>query len=110
MTTLGDQVCKICGENIGKTVDGEPFIACDACAFPVCRLCYEYERKDGKQSCLQCKTRYKKHKGKRNLKCFSLILIYTLVCQCKKFYAVSKSHTMVFVILEVVVIKTFLTI
>ncbi|KAH9710161.1 cellulose synthase A catalytic subunit 3 [Citrus sinensis] len=60
---LGGQVCQICGDNVGKTVDGNPFVACDVCAFPVCRPCYEYERKDGNQSCPQCKTRYKKHKG-----------------------------------------------
>ncbi|KAJ9685707.1 hypothetical protein PVL29_017658 [Vitis rotundifolia] len=60
---LGGQVCQICGDNVGKTVDGEPFIACDVCAFPVCRPCYEYERKDGNQSCPQCKTIYKRHKG-----------------------------------------------
>ncbi|CAK8539816.1 unnamed protein product [Lathyrus sativus] len=63
MTALSAQVCQICAENVGKTFDGEPFIACDFCAFPVCRLCYEYARKDGKQSCPQCKTRYKRHRG-----------------------------------------------
>jgi cellulose synthase A len=62
--SLGGHVCQICGDNVGKTVGGEPFIACDVCAFPVCRPCYEYERKDGNQSCPQCKTRYKRHKGK----------------------------------------------
>lgn len=66
--TLGGQVCQICGDNVGKTVDGEPFIACNVCAFPVCRPCYEYERKDGNQSCPQCKTRYKRHKGKLDIK------------------------------------------
>lgn len=64
MKALGGKVCQICGDNIGNTVDGEPFIACDVCAFPVCRPCYEYERKDGNQSCPQCKTRYKRLKGK----------------------------------------------
>ncbi|CAJ2657467.1 unnamed protein product [Trifolium pratense] len=63
MTALSAQVCKICAENVGKTYNGEPFIACHVCAFPVCRLCYEYERKEGDQSCPQCKTRYKRHKG-----------------------------------------------
>ncbi|TKY68136.1 Cellulose synthase A catalytic subunit 3 of UDP-forming [Spatholobus suberectus] len=63
VTALGAQVCQICGESVGKSVDGEPFIACDVCAFPVCRPCYEYERKDGNQSCPQCKTQYKRHKG-----------------------------------------------
>ncbi|KAJ7982211.1 Cellulose synthase family protein [Quillaja saponaria] len=61
--TLGGQVCQICGDNVGKTLDGEPFVACGVCAFPVCRPCYEYERKDGNQSCPQCKTRYRRHRG-----------------------------------------------
>lgn len=56
-------MCQICGDEVGTAVDGELFVACDVCSFPVCRLCYEYERKDGKQSCPQCKTRYKRHKG-----------------------------------------------
>ena len=63
MKNLGGQVCQICEDNVGKTVDGEPFIACHVCAFPVCGPCYEYEMKDGNQSCPQCKTRYKRHKG-----------------------------------------------
>ncbi|XP_010257191.1 PREDICTED: cellulose synthase A catalytic subunit 3 [UDP-forming] [Nelumbo nucifera] len=62
-TSKHGQVCQICGDNVGTTVSGELFIACDVCAFPVCRPCYEYERKDGTQSCPQCKTRYKRHKG-----------------------------------------------
>ncbi|GAB4851609.1 Cellulose synthase A catalytic subunit 3 [UDP-forming] [Ancistrocladus abbreviatus] len=57
------QVCQICSDKVGTNVDGEPFVACDVCAFPVCRPCYEYERKDGNQSCPQCKTKYKRHKG-----------------------------------------------
>uniref|UniRef100_A0A6N2L3P4 RING-type domain-containing protein n=1 Tax=Salix viminalis TaxID=40686 RepID=A0A6N2L3P4_SALVM len=61
--SIGGQVCQICSDNVGKTVDGEPFVACDVCGFPVCRPCYEYERKDGNQSCPQCKTRYKRLKG-----------------------------------------------
>ncbi|KAJ8899197.1 hypothetical protein K2173_012373 [Erythroxylum novogranatense] len=63
MKTMGAQVCHICSDNVGKTGNGDPFVACNVCAFPVCRACYEYERKDGNQSCPQCKTRYKRHKG-----------------------------------------------
>ncbi|XP_047313595.1 cellulose synthase A catalytic subunit 3 [UDP-forming]-like [Impatiens glandulifera] len=63
LKNLGGQICQICSDNVGTAVDGEPFIACDVCAFPVCRPCYEYERKDGNQSCPQCKTHYKRHKG-----------------------------------------------
>ncbi|CAI0393847.1 unnamed protein product [Linum tenue] len=56
-------VCQICGDNIGKTVNGDPFVACDVCGLPVCRLCYEYERNHGTKAYPQCKTRYKRHKG-----------------------------------------------
>lgn len=63
MKNLGPQICQICSDNVGKTVDGDRFVACDFCSFPVCRPCYEYERKDGNQSCPQCKTTYKRHKG-----------------------------------------------
>ncbi|KAJ7569589.1 hypothetical protein O6H91_01G085100 [Diphasiastrum complanatum] len=60
---VNGQVCQICGDDVGCTFDGELFVACNECAFPVCRPCYEYERKEGNQSCPQCKTRYKRHKG-----------------------------------------------
>ncbi|XP_059636344.1 probable cellulose synthase A catalytic subunit 3 [UDP-forming] [Cornus florida] len=57
------QICQICGDDVGLTVDGELFVACNECAFPVCRTCYEYERQEGSQVCPQCKTRYKRLKG-----------------------------------------------
>eukprot|EP01018_Ginkgo_biloba_P008392 Gb_25795 [translate_table: standard] len=60
---MNGQVCQICGDDVGITTDGELFVACSECAFPVCRPCYEYERKDGNQSCPQCKTKYKRQKG-----------------------------------------------
>eukprot|EP00249_Psilotum_nudum_P010704 c22707_g3_i1 orf=364-2007(+) len=60
---LSGRVCQICGDDVGVTPDGELFIACHECGFPVCRPCYEYERIDGNQACPQCKTRYKRHKG-----------------------------------------------
>ncbi|KAH7442078.1 hypothetical protein KP509_03G069300 [Ceratopteris richardii] len=60
---LSNQICQICGDDVGETVNGDLFVACNECAFPVCRPCYEYERKDGNQACPQCKTRYKRHKG-----------------------------------------------
>ncbi|KAI3461973.1 hypothetical protein Pfo_018636 [Paulownia fortunei] len=60
---LSGQTCQICGDEVEITVDGELFVACNECAFPVCRTCYEYERKEGNQACPQCKTRYKRIKG-----------------------------------------------
>eukprot|EP00252_Welwitschia_mirabilis_P015285 TRINITY_DN3357_c0_g2_i1.p1 TRINITY_DN3357_c0_g2~~TRINITY_DN3357_c0_g2_i1.p1 ORF type:complete len:1090 (+),score=185.27 TRINITY_DN3357_c0_g2_i1:411-3680(+) len=56
-------VCQICGDNVGVSSEGEPFVACNECAFPVCKACYEYERKEGNQCCPRCKTRYRRHKG-----------------------------------------------
>ncbi|XP_041007471.1 cellulose synthase A catalytic subunit 6 [UDP-forming]-like isoform X1 [Juglans microcarpa x Juglans regia] len=60
---LSGQICQICGDEVELTVDGELFVACNECAFPVCRPCYEYERREGNQACPQCKTRYKRIKG-----------------------------------------------
>lgn len=60
---LDGQICQICGDTVGLTPSGDVFVACNECAFPVCRPCYDYERKDGNQCCPQCKTRYKRHKG-----------------------------------------------
>lgn len=60
---LNGQYCEICGDEIGITVAGDLFVACNECGFPVCRPCYEYERREGSQLCPQCKTRYKRLKG-----------------------------------------------
>ncbi|CAI5512230.1 unnamed protein product [Closterium sp. Naga37s-1] len=56
-------VCQICGDDVGRTVEGDLFIACNECAYPVCRPCYEYERKEGSRACPQCKSFYKRLKG-----------------------------------------------
>ncbi|XP_061365416.1 probable cellulose synthase A catalytic subunit 3 [UDP-forming] [Gastrolobium bilobum] len=60
---LHGQICQLCGDDIGVNVDGDLFVACNECAFPVCRDCYEYERREGNHVCPQCKTRYKRLKG-----------------------------------------------
>lgn len=57
------RTCQICGDDVGSSPSGDPFVACLHCGFPVCRPCYEYERKDGNQACPQCKNRYTRHKG-----------------------------------------------
>lgn len=57
------------------TVDGELFVACNECAFPVCRTCYEYERKEGSQACPQCKTRYRRIKGELTLTSLPICLL-----------------------------------
>lgn len=75
---LSRQICQICGDEIEITVDGEPFVACNECAFPVCRTCYEYERGEGNQVCPHCKMRYKRIKGE-NL----LFLVYSSCSYCE---------------------------
>ncbi|KAK4265407.1 hypothetical protein QN277_026464 [Acacia crassicarpa] len=60
---LDGQLCEICGDSVGYTVEGDLFVACEECGFPVCRPCYEYERREGTQNCPQCQTRYKRIKG-----------------------------------------------
>ncbi|KAK7354366.1 hypothetical protein VNO80_19826 [Phaseolus coccineus] len=60
---LDGQLCEICGDSVGLTVEGDLFVACEECGFPVCRPCYEYERREGTQVCPQCHTRYKRIKG-----------------------------------------------
>ncbi|XP_039131268.1 probable cellulose synthase A catalytic subunit 3 [UDP-forming] [Dioscorea cayenensis subsp. rotundata] len=60
---LSGQICQICGDDVGLTADGELFVACNECAFPICKTCYEYERREGNQVCPQCKTRFKRLKG-----------------------------------------------
>ncbi|KAL5547556.1 hypothetical protein UlMin_002787 [Ulmus minor] len=63
LSFLDGKLCEICGDQVGQTVDGELFVACNECGFPACRPCYEYERREGSQNCPQCKTRYKRLKG-----------------------------------------------
>jgi cellulose synthase A len=63
LKNLDGQVCEICGDDVGLTVDGDLFVACNECGFPVCRPCYEYERREGSQLCPQCRTRYRRLKG-----------------------------------------------
>ncbi|TKY49829.1 cellulose synthase A catalytic subunit 5 of UDP-forming [Spatholobus suberectus] len=60
---LHGQTCQLCGDDIGVNADGDLFVACNECAFPVCKNCYEYERREGNQVCPQCKTRFKRLKG-----------------------------------------------
>ncbi|OAP08020.1 CESA10 [Arabidopsis thaliana] len=60
---LNDQICQICGDDVGLTKTGNVFVACNECGFPLCQSCYEYERKDGSQCCPQCKARFRRHNG-----------------------------------------------
>ena len=51
-------ICNTCGEQLGLNSDGEVFVACHECHYPVCKSCFEYEIKEGRASCLRCGTPY----------------------------------------------------
>ncbi|XP_023639380.1 probable cellulose synthase A catalytic subunit 10 [UDP-forming] [Capsella rubella] len=65
---LNGMICQICGDDVGVTETGNVFVSCNECDFPLCRSCYEYERKDGTQCCPQCKTRFKRYNGSPQVK------------------------------------------
>lgn len=51
-------VCNTCGEEIGVKPNGEFFVACHECSFPICKACLEYEFKEGRRICLRCGNPY----------------------------------------------------
>ncbi|KAJ4952091.1 hypothetical protein NE237_028923 [Protea cynaroides] len=61
------RICQLCGDEIELATSGEPFVACNKCVFPVCRPCYEFERRERNQNCPQCGSRYKRIKGSRKV-------------------------------------------
>eukprot|EP00250_Pteridium_aquilinum_P033312 c5439_g1_i1 orf=1-1212(-) len=64
----GGDTCQICGDDVETSSDGGPFMACQECKFLVCKLCYEYERKQGNYACLQCKATYTSSTGSPDVK------------------------------------------
>ncbi|CAA7059795.1 unnamed protein product [Microthlaspi erraticum] len=51
-------VCNTCGEEIGVKPNGDFFVACQECSFPICKACLEYEFKEGRRICLRCGNPY----------------------------------------------------
>jgi cellulose synthase A len=51
-------ICNTCGEEIGVKSNGEFFVACHECSFPICKACLEYEFKEGRRICLRCGNPY----------------------------------------------------
>ncbi|KAK7306511.1 hypothetical protein VNO77_44458 [Canavalia gladiata] len=50
--------CNSCGEQVGLDANGEVFVACHECYFPICKACFEYEINEGRRVCLRCATPY----------------------------------------------------
>ncbi|KAK7302969.1 hypothetical protein RJT34_13866 [Clitoria ternatea] len=51
-------LCNSCGEQVGLDANGEVFVACHECYFPICKACFEYEINEGRRVCLRCATPY----------------------------------------------------
>lgn len=58
MMESGVHFCNSCGEQIGPDANGEVFVACHECYFPICKACVDYEINEGRRACLRCSTPY----------------------------------------------------
>ncbi|KAJ0081703.1 hypothetical protein Patl1_10472 [Pistacia atlantica] len=58
MMQSGVPVCNTCGDQVGLNANGEAFVACHECSFPICKACFDDEIKDGRKACLRCGTTY----------------------------------------------------
>ncbi|CAH8323138.1 unnamed protein product [Eruca vesicaria subsp. sativa] len=61
-SSFSAKICRICSDEVKEAENGQTFVACHVCAFPVCKPCYDYERSSGNKCCPQCNTPYKRHK------------------------------------------------
>ncbi|KAF7840341.1 cellulose synthase A catalytic subunit 8 [UDP-forming] [Senna tora] len=51
-------LCHTCGEEVGLNANGEVFVACSHCHFPICKSCLDYEFNEGRKVCFSCGTPY----------------------------------------------------
>ncbi|GAB4827190.1 Cellulose synthase A catalytic subunit 8 [UDP-forming] [Ancistrocladus abbreviatus] len=58
MMESGVPQCNTCGEQVGLDSNGEVFVACHECNFPVCKACVDYEIREGRKACLHCGAPY----------------------------------------------------
>ncbi|PQM41725.1 Cellulose synthase [Prunus yedoensis var. nudiflora] len=58
MMQSGIPLCNTCGEQVGLDANGEVFVACHECNFPVCKTCFDLDIKEGRKACLRCGTPY----------------------------------------------------
>ncbi|KAG9448211.1 hypothetical protein H6P81_014339 [Aristolochia fimbriata] len=58
MMQSGVPLCHTCGESVGFAPNGEIFVACHECNFPLCQSCLGFELKEGAKSCPRCGASY----------------------------------------------------
>ncbi|PIA33940.1 hypothetical protein AQUCO_03900062v1 [Aquilegia coerulea] len=62
MMLSGVPLCNSCSEPVGVDSNGEVFVACHECNYPLCKTCLDYEViKEGKNACLRCGAPYADH-------------------------------------------------
>ncbi|KAG5058137.1 hypothetical protein JHK86_013133 [Glycine max] len=49
-------LCNTCGEQVGLNANGEVFVACHECNFPICKDCFEHEINEDHRVCMRCGT------------------------------------------------------
>lgn len=62
MMESGVPTCHSCGEHVGFNANGEVYVACHECNFPICKVCVDLEIKDGRKVCLRCGSPYDENK------------------------------------------------
>ncbi|KAL2930947.1 Cellulose synthase A catalytic subunit 8 [UDP-forming] [Bienertia sinuspersici] len=63
MMQSGIPHCNTCGEQVGLDSNGDVFVACHECNFPVCKECVDYEIKEGKKACFRCGAPYEEDRN-----------------------------------------------
>nr|AAD03417.1 secondary xylem cellulose synthase [Populus tremuloides]AAY21910.1 cellulose synthase [Populus tomentosa] len=58
MMESGAPICHTCGEQVGHDANGELFVACHECSYPMCKSCFEFEINEGRKVCLRCGSPY----------------------------------------------------
>ncbi|KAK3035044.1 hypothetical protein RJ639_034834 [Escallonia herrerae] len=58
MMVSGVPLCNTCGEQVGLGSNGEVFVACHECNYPICKSCFNEDVKEGRSACLRCGVPY----------------------------------------------------
>ncbi|CAL5345180.1 unnamed protein product [Camellia sinensis] len=66
MMQSGVPICNTCGEQVGLNSNGEVFVACHECSFPICKSCFDADIKEGRTACLRCHAPYDENSAMAN--------------------------------------------
>ncbi|KAK3017914.1 hypothetical protein RJ639_002790 [Escallonia herrerae] len=66
MMVSGVPLCNTCGEQVGLGSNGEVFVACHECNYPICKSCFNEDVKEGRSACLRCGVPYDEEPASRD--------------------------------------------